>query len=1153
MKLLFIRFYRAIAWLNPNRWRTFNPFLWRMFGVLLLFSGHAFGQEINIQNSPLSLKQVFDEIREQTGFKVLANQNLFSEVPRVRVPTERMSLLDFLEALSKIAPLQFSVHEKNVTFSYTPAKRKTIENSNLALTQRQENDTVKGVLLNNSYQPIVGATIRVVGKLKGTTSNNKGEFQLLVKDGESIDITMMGLESARVVRRGGAVQLVRKERKDSLDLTKVPEVALLNSLKGSMALLLPQSTSSLDEVQVIAYGQQSKRFSTGNVVTIGAEEIEKQPVMNPLLALQGRVPGLIVQPTSTHSSAPIKVELRGKKSLNPNALTEPLYIVDGVPINVIASPGAFPYNKGVSPGLIQDGWSMTGGQSPLFHINPKDIESISVLKDGDATAIYGSRAANGVILITTKKGQVGEAKISANVTHGIVRVSKFPKLLSLDQYIAVRREALHNDGITPTPENAPDLTIWNSSRSQNWMKSLSNEGYKSNVSLGISGGDQRTTYRLNGNYTKNKDLYNYEGGNRVGNISVDLTNNAFDNRLRTNLNINYSNSNTDAIATTFDQALQVPNAPSVFNDNGDLNFEEWNTTNSPFYSHPFEYLLRPNVIKTDNLMASLIFNVNIFRGFDLEVLSSYTKSNNKSDVSIPQISMNPLSAAISTALFNKTDVNSLMIEPKLSYSRYFLGGNLSALLGTSYQTSSTDVNAVTGLFEADDMMNSINNALMKDVSTQFSEYRYASLFMRLNYQWQNKYILNLNGRRDGSSRFAPGKQFGLFGSVGLAWIASEERWLKQHLPKWVSFLKFRGNHALTGSDAVGDYRYLSLYSVLDQQTSTKFHPYDGVQPFMPVAPFNMEYRWESLRSTELALDIGFLDDRINFAAAVNESRSGSQLTEIPIPIYTGFKSVTSNWAADIQNKSLEFMLNAQVIKKTDWNLNFDFNWGRTVNKLISYPGLEDSPYANVYRIGYSTNLIYDLNFIGIDPLTGKYAFEDHNGDGYITSISSNQPGVEDDRNKSYDMNPRYAGGFGFRLYWKSFGISSQFAFSKQLGNNLIRSLAYGSMKNAIYSKSVLEGHWQYPGDQAIYGKFTTTSLQLPTTPVDASFLSWNNLSVSYNLTEQLLKKLRVKSLGVAMNIQNLYKWSAYAAEPEINQGSLIPIPRILVGSLNIGF
>lgn len=1124
-----------------------------IFLLILIPISRLKSQTISMSASDVTLKDVFQEIREQTGFKVLAPQSLFSTIPQVSVPTKQMNLIEFLEALTKSAPLQFSIHEKNVTFTYVISKEGGRSKSNLAPIRILENDTVKGVILNTNYQPLVGASISVTASLKGTTTNNKGEFQLLLKDGESIDITMMGLVSARLLRNDKGLLLVNKQNSGGLDVGESHVPVLLSSKKEAIILVLPPSTSSLDEVQVIAYGQQSKRYSTGNVVTIGAEEIEKQPVMNPLLALQGRVPGLIVQPTSTHSSAPIKVELRGKKSLNPNTLTEPLYIVDGVPINVIASPGAFPYNKGVSPGLIQDGLSMTGGQSPLFHINPKDIESISVLKDGDATAIYGSRAANGVILITTKKGQVGEAKISANVSHGMVRVSKFPKLLSLDQYIDVRREALNNDGITPTPENAPDLTIWNSSRSQNWMKLLSNEGYRSNLSLGISGGDQHTTYRLNGNYAKNKDLYNYEGGNRVGNISVDLTNNAFNNRLRTNLNINYSNSNTDAIATTFDQVLQVPNAPSVFNDNGGLNFEEWNTTNSPFYSHPFEYLLRPNVIKTDNLIASLIFNVNILRGFDLEVLSSYSKSNNKSDVSIPQISMNPLSAAISTALFNKTDVNSLMIEPKLSYSRYFLGGNLSALLGTSYQTSSTDVNAIFGLFEADDMMNSINNALMKDVSTQFSEYRYASLFMRLNYQWKNKYILNLNGRRDGSSRFAPGKQFGLFGSVGLAWIASEERWLKNLLPKWISFFKFRGNHALIGSDAVGDYRYLSLYSVLDQKASTKFHPYDGVQPFMPVGPFNMEYHWESLRSTELALDIGFLDDRINFAVAVNESRSGSQLTDIPIPIYTGFKSVTSNWAADIQNKTLEFMLNAQVIKKADWNLNFDFNWGRTSNKLISYPGLEDSPYANVYKIGYSTNIIYDLNFIGIDPLTGKYAFEDYNGDGYITSTASTQPGIEDDRNKSYDMNPRYAGGFGFRLFWKSFGISSQFAFSKQLGNNLIRSLAYGSMKNAIYSKSVLSDRWQYPGDQAIYAKFTTTSLQLPTTPVDASFLSWNNLSLSYNITEQLLKKLRVKSLGVSVNIQNLYKWSAYTAEPEINQGSLIPIPRILVGSLNIGF
>lgn len=1153
MQLLFIRFYYATAWLNPNRWRTFSPFLWRLFGLFLLFSGHAFGQEINIKNSPLSLKQVFDEIREQTGFKVLANQNLFSEVPQVRVPTERMSLLDFLEALSKTAPLQFSVHEKNVTFTYTATKRKAVENSSFVIPKRQENDTVKGMLLNNSYQPIVGASISVVGKLKGTTSNNKGEFQLLVKDGESIDITMMGLESARLVRRGGAVQLVRKERKDSLDVTKVQEAVLLNSLKGAMALLLPLSTSSLDEVQVIAYGRQSRRYSTGNVVMIGAEEIEKQPVMNPLLALQGRVAGLIIQPTSTHSSAPIKVELRGKKSLNPNALTEPLYIVDGVPINVLAAPRTWSYSQGVSPGLIQDGMSMTDGQSPLFHINPKDIESISVLKDGDATAIYGSRAANGVILITTKKGQVGEPRLNVNITHGSITVSKFPRLLSLHQYLEVRREALVNDGIIPTPENAPDLTVWDSSRSEDWMRRLSNEGYQSELSLGINGGDQRTTYRLNGNFTKNKDLYNYKGGNQIGNISLDLMNNAYNNRLTTNLSVKYSKSKTDAIVAFQDEALQAPNAPAVFDDSGNLNFSEWNHLGLPGYEHPFGYLLRPNIINTDNLMASLNFNVNILKGLDLELLTSYNDSKAKSNILNPHASRDPQSYPLSLSFFNKTDVKGVMIEPKISYRTYFLGGNLNTLLGTSYQASSTDVETLGGYFESDDMMHSINNAFLKDITTQFSEYRYASVFVRLNYQWQNRYILNLNGRRDGSSRFAPGKQFGLFGSVGLAWLMSEEKWLQNRLPIWVTLIKLRGSHALTGTDNVGDYRYLSLYSTTGHNNYTPFHPYDGMQPYVPNGPFDMQYRWESSKSSEIALDLGFLDDRINFNTALSEIRSGSQLTDIPIPVYTGFSSVTTNWAADIQNKTLEFTLQASAIKKSDWTLNINLNWAKNINKLISYPGLEDSPYANIYSIGRSTNTRYDLNYIGVDPLTGKYAAEDYNGDGFVTVNLSKKPGIDDDRYLAFDMNPRYAGGFGFNLYWKSLGLSSQFSYSRQLGNNPVLALRYGILKNAIYSKGLLEDHWRYPGDQATFAKFTTETLEIPTTPVDASFLSWNNISVSYSLGDQILKKIRVKNLSLALNVQNLYKWTAYVAEPEIKQGSLIPIPRTFVGSLNIGF
>lgn len=1141
----------CVCALHPIR-RLVSSILFVLLGIFMMTPHQVVAQQINMQSNKLSLKQVFDEIREQTGFKVLAPQSIFSAVPQVEVSTERMALLDFLDVLTKSAPLQFSIHEKNVTFTYSGRKEKSTRFNNI-INGKQVNDTVKGVLFNNLYQPIVGASISIVGKLRGTTSNNKGEFQLLVKDGESIDINMLGFESTRLIRRGAIFKLVIKEKEDSLSAGGVQTAMLLNSLKETIALSLSPSTSALDEVQVIAYGQQSKRFSTGNVVTVGAAEIEKQPVMNPLLALQGRVPGLIIQRTSTHSSAPVKVELRGKKSLNPNALTEPLYIVDGVPINVLAAPRTWSYSKGVSPGLIQDGLSLTDGQSPLFHINPKDIESISVLKDGDATAIYGSRAANGVILITTKKGQVGETRVNANITHGMVRVSKFPKLLSLDQYLDVRREALLNDGITPTPENAPDLTVWDPTRSQDWLKLLSNEGYQSGLTLGFSGGDQRNIYRLNGNFTKNKDLYNYEGGNHIGNISLDFINNAYNNRLKTNLNVNYSKSSTDAIVAFFDEVLQAPNAPPVFDTSGNLNYDEWNHLGTPFYEHPFGYLLRPNTIKTDNLMASISFNLNILKGLDLEVLNSYTKSNAKSNLLNPHSSRNPLSPPISLTFFNKTGVEGLMIEPKLSFGSYLLGGRLNALVGASYQTSSTDVETLGGYFESDDFMNSINNAFLKDIATQFSEYRYASLFVRLNYQWQNKYILNLNGRKDGSSRFAPGKQFGLFGSVGLAWLMSEEKWLQDKLPAWVSLIKLRGSHALTGSDNIGDYKYLSLYAATGRNSFAKFHPYDGLQPFVPSNPFNMQYHWESLRSSEIALDIALLNDRIAFEAALYESRSGSQLTEIPIPIYTGFQNVTTNWDADIQNRSYEFTLNAQAIQKADWRLNINFNWGRTTNKLLSYPGLEDSPYANSYVLGQSTNTYFDLNYIGVDPLTGKYAAEDYNGDGVIMVNWSGKPGIDDDRYLAYDMNPRFAGGFGFNFFWKSFGLSSQFAYSKQLGYNPLIALRYGLMKNAIYSNTLLNNHWQYPGDQSLYAKFTTENLMLPSTPVDASFLSWNNISLSYGFEDNMLKKMRVKSLNFSLNVQNLYKWTTFSSEPEIKQGSLLPVPRTLVGSLSIGF
>lgn len=1081
-------------------------------------------QSVTFSGKDVPLKQVFSVIEKQTGFVVFSNRNTLDDSRLVTISASNMPLAVFLGAVLKDQPFEFLIEGKTIVLS---PKRDFLPPS---LYMPPPGRDISGTVVDEKTMlPVRGVSVVVNSTNKATQTDENGKFQLKgVDDNLSITFTSIGYE------------------KQVVKVTKNEPVIFV---------YMKIATSELDQAVVQAYGITSKRLATGNIGKVTGEEIRRQPVMNPIAALQGKVPGLLITPTSGASSAPVKVEIRGRNSMNPNTLSEPLYVIDGIPQTVLEVKGSTRYAEGVSPGFIQGGASFTKGQSPFFNINPADIESIEVLKDGDATAIYGSRAGNGVILITTRKAKPGKTNFSMNLEQGMVTVPRYPQMLSPQQYYEMRREALKNDGLTPTIANAPDLKLWDTTRATDWVRELLSSGKHTSVSAGLSGGNSNTSFMISSSYRSRVDLLNRDGGNNVGTFRFNLNHISVNQKLSVTLSGDYAYSQVDAIQDKNDGYTLPPNAPAIFDKKGNLNYTEWAPA-GPTYTFPFAYILQPNSVKTNNLMSNLSLSYQLMRGLTLSTSGRFAHMANSSSLFQPIAALNPQLNPKGMAVFGNTKNSNWTIEPQLQYNRSVAKGRLSVLVGATKQRTTTRAGSIIGLnYSNDDLIKSINNAGMQIANEGVSDFKYAALFGRINYNWDSKYILNLNARRDGSSRFAPGRQYGNFGSIGAAWIASEEKWIQSALPSWFSFLKLRGSMAVTGSDAIGDYQYLTQYAAKQAGSSQQMYTYNGIQPYVPILPVNQDYRWEELKSLEAGMNLGFLEDRINMELVWYRKRSGNQLTQLPTPIYTGFDKVTANWMAVVQNSGLEASIVASVIKKKELSLNFNFNIGRNTNKLIEYPGLEKSPYSTRYKVGESLNMKYLLRYTGVDPLTGLYTFEDYNKDGVVTQNFSVVPGtVNDDRYLTIDLNPKYQGGFGADFTWKNFSFNLFFVFINQMGQHPYTGIIPGTMKNLILPDDLVNNHWRKPGDNAKYARYSTGGVSYISSSdmgfVNASYLRLNNMVFNYAMPENIVKKAGLQGCNFSLKVQNVFTVTKYKMDPDIQGGAFNPIPRIFIGTLS---
>jgi len=1087
-----------------------------LFAACMQVSATGVGQTITLSKQNASLVSVFTEIEKQSGYHFLFTYELVEKEGTVNIDVKNVSLEQALDNCLQGKDISYAVVEKTVVI------KPKMEGANKKVTEPPPPVDIAGRVTNNNGEPLAGANIIIKRTGHGTVADANGKFTLKnVNSTDEIIVSFVGYKKQAI---------------------NVGTITNFN-------LVMEATTNELDKVVVQAYGTTSQRLATGNIGVVRAEDIAKQPVMNVLQAIQGQVPGVVVTNTSGYASGTVKVEIRGRNTINPNFPTDPLYIIDGVPLTILDVSGVSSYETG-SAGAAQAFSAPSVGQSPFFNINPADIESINILKDADATAIYGSRGANGVVIITTKKGAAGKSRFDVNLYEGITKVTQTYKLLNTQEYVDLRKEALANDGITPDIYNAPDLTAWDTTRYTDWQKFLwSGTGKTTDAEASLSGGDGHTTFRIGAGYTYLSDIIAIKGGNQRGNLSFNINHKSINQKFSIGLSGMYSASSTNSIFLPT-AALLPPNAPAVYDSTNHLNYTGWAPVQ---YFYPFSTLRQSYDSKTNLLNSSLVVGYEILKGLGLKVNLGYNSLTANQVNRQPIISQDPEFSPKGSATFGFTSLHNLIVEPQLEYNSFIGKGKFDVLIGGSGQKTVTDAILLIGYgYNSDLLLDNINNAPSKLSFDHNGQYRYAAIFGRINYNWNNKYIVNFNTRRDGSSRFGPGRQFGTFWSIGTAYVFSEEKWIKEKIP-FVSFGKLRASYGSTGSDQIPDYRYLSLWS------SEGYYSYNGLVPIVPQGHSDSLLQWEVNKKLEVALNIGLLHDRISLEVAWYRNRCNDQLIQFATPAFTGFSSVVSNSVANVQNTGWEFIVNANAIDNKTFHWNIKTNIGINRNKLLSYPNLSQSPYAGYFIVGKPLNIKKVLHYTGVDSQTGLYTFEDKNHDGQITTDLS---GKTADDTYALNIAPVFDGGFTNVMSFANWEISLFIYFKKQMG---FSANGASQIPGGIYNVSAdAIHHWKKPGDNAPIAKLTTqpyndqsySNYQFFSDAVysDASFIRLKNVMLSYNVKNERFNKSGIKSLKLYFKAENLFLITHYkGVDPETQAFGTLPTPKIITMGISCTF
>lgn len=1056
-------------------------------------SARGYGQTVSLSLSNVPLEKAFKEIKKQTGYSFVYTRSQLKNTIPVTYQVKAGTLKDVLENCFRNQPLSYLIEDK-----YIVVQTKAVSTTNNILIS--DTTHISGRIINESGEPLDRVTITAKKSRKVTISNTNGEFNLTgISNDDILLVSYVGYITKEVAVNS--------------------ETNILISLKIAVG--------NLDETIVIAYGKTTKRYSTGNITSIKSDELSRQPVSDPINILGGKVPGLQITQNSGVPGSLITVRLRGRNSIaNGN---DPLYIVDGIPFPSATLSGSF-------------GGGASIASSPFNNLNPSDIESIEILKDADATAIYGSRGANGVILITTKKGKQGKLKANVRIYWGLGKVSQKMNLLNTREYIAMRKEAFANDGTTPNVANARDLLLWDTTRYTNWQKVLiGNTSHVLDVNANISGGSDLTQFLFSTGYRKETTVFPGDFGQSKYSGNLSVTHKTANNKLNIFLNTFYTFTDNTLPQQDFSNFITLPpNTPEIYKTDGSLNWENSTWTN------PMAAIYSMFITKTDNTITNLNLAYKINKALRFSINTGYAAIATKENMMSPKKSFDPALGFTATAGFGTKSIKTIVIEPQLNYYHQFSNSDLELLVGSTAQsTRQTSLYQVGLGYNSDDLLYSLKAASsILTASESDISYRYTGLFSRVNYNLKKTYLSTITVRRDGSSRYGISDRFANFGSIGLGWIFSNEAFLKNF--KLLSFGKLKASAGITGNDQIGDYKYLNLYA-------PDIYSYQGITGFYPTQLLNPLYNWEKVKKFELGIESGFFKNRMLFNFSFYRNITTNQLVEYALPTITGFGSVLKNIPAKILNKGLEFELTGTVIKSRNFQWVSTANLTIPRNKLLSFNNIESSAYANIYVIGQPLFIEKKYKHTGVDPTSGNHTFMDYDGDGSITAPNDQQAII--------NTGQKYFGGWQNSFTYKKLSLVLLFQFAKQphVQNYLTRFSRPGIIMN---QPDLVLQRWTAPGDITNVQKFANSNTssnraftayrQSDAALTDGSFLKFKNFQIAYAIAPKTGSANKFSELYLFIQGQNIFTLTKYIGlDPETQ--TLLPPVRSFSFGMNITF
>ncbi len=859
--------------------------LW--WAMMFVLAGSIKAQQITLHMEQVSLDTLLAAAEKQLNVRFVFSKELSENAGLFSVSLKKASLTQFLHAFLRDRPISYFRKDPYIVLHYIVEKPGNEETEVAAYNNRYH---YSGMVVDETGQPQSHITIRLPDFPVGTITDSKGVFRLDY-DLPETELLFSGI--------GFSTRLIR------------------HSADKFSTFQLQRKSAELEEAVVKGYYSTKASSNTGSVATISSNTLDRQPVNNVLSALQGRVSGVYINTLNGLPGGNIAVLIRGPNSLN--AGNEPLYLIDGIPFEVS------PLNN-QSP-LLTIG--ITGPIHPLTILPVEAIESVRILKDGDATAIYGARSGNGVVLIETKKAKKKSSGLSFRILQGVNWLNTKKPFLSLPDYLAYRKEAFYNDGTAPTPVNAPELTNWDSSAGINWKQYLFGElaPYK-NASLEWRQSSRGSAlfaavgFRSEGSVSPGTNSYSRASLHLHYQFSDSAT------PLQLQLGFQFAVDKNSQYAISGMSALTLPPNIPLFTQDGDLSWKGISTN-----AHPYAMRYLRNNATSIFVQPVLKIQYRLLNSLALKINLGGNGSHLKQVYQLPR---NYLNAALSNKAlpsFGKTGQSTWIGEMQLHYHRKLRFWNMQTLLGISWQSG-----------------NKQHLLKMEDVNQSAISlpYRYASIFGQYLVSWKERIHLNAVVRRDASSRFGPDNRAGNFGAVGIAWNFST--------------LKFRSSVGFAGNDQIGDFIYQTTYN-----TSSGYNGESGLRPerFQ-----NTSIGWEKVCKWEWALEGDFFKKRLFATVAFYHHRSTDQIVRKRLPFQSGpFGIYISNHPVHMRNQGWELDLQARLIQNRKWDWMVHGGISRPANKLIRYPDPESSADP-AYLVGYDISSQQGYEFLGVDPSNG---------------------------------------------------------------------------------------------------------------------------------------------------------------------------------------